>query len=271
MVKGTSGAGLATAVAVCGGWQAAKVFVPVSLSSSVSSDGHSLRGATLERESLASNHNSSILSFSMMGATGAVAAAAAVRRLVPSRSHALCSARQAAAVESAPPPPPPFDPASQVGATEPLGFFDPLNFCKVGDEQGFRKLRAAEVKHGRVAMMAAVGAVFQHFVQFPGFEEVPKGLGALTAFPGQIGFAVLVIASGAMEILVWKDSEGKEPGDFGNPFNLEKNPQTGEPVPIGKGPRDRELNNGRMAMISILGIMVAELATGKDAIQQFGL
>ena len=27
-------------------------------------------------------------------------------------------------------------------------------------DQGFRNLRAAEIKHGRVAMMAALGAVF---------------------------------------------------------------------------------------------------------------
>ena len=35
--------------------------------------------------------------------------------------------------------------------------------------------------------------------------------------------------------------------------------------------RMNELNNGRMAMISVLGIFAAEMATGKDAIQQFGL
>jgi len=35
--------------------------------------------------------------------------------------------------------------------------------------------------------------------------------------------------------------------------------------------RSKELSNGRMAMISMLGIFAAELATGKDAIEQFGL
>jgi len=201
-----------------------------------------------------------------MMATGALALVAAT-----GRNHALRTARKAAEAAEAPPPPPPFDPAVQLGAMAPLGYFDPLGFSKVGDKEGFRKLRSAEIKHGRVAMMAAVGAVFQHFVQFPGFENVPKGLGALTTLPGQLGFAVLFAVSGALEILVWKDSDDKEPGDFGNPFSLEKNPQTGQAVPIGDDPRNRELNNGRMAMFSILGIMVAELATGKDAIEQFGL
>jgi len=76
-----------------------------------------------------------------------------------------------------------FSPAMQVGVTDPLGFFDPLSFTKMGDKKGFSNLRAAELKHGRVAMMAALGAVVQHYVQFPGFENVPKGLWAPTSAP----------------------------------------------------------------------------------------
>merc|ERR1719229_1508806 len=68
-------------------------------------------------------------------------------------------------------PSPTFDPAVQLGAMAPLGYFDPAGFSKKGDENGFRTLRAAEIKHGRVAMMAAVGAVVQHYVKFPGFEK----------------------------------------------------------------------------------------------------
>ena len=35
--------------------------------------------------------------------------------------------------------------------------------------------------------------------------------------------------------------------------------------------KERELNNGRFAMFAALGIISAELYTGKDAIEQFGL
>ena len=35
--------------------------------------------------------------------------------------------------------------------------------------------------------------------------------------------------------------------------------------------RNKELSNGRMAMLSVLGIFAAEFATGKDAFEQFGL
>lgn len=149
-----------------------------------------------------------------------------------------------------------------MGNTAPLGFFDPLGFAKVGDEAGFRKLRSAEIKHGRVAMMAAVGAVVQHYVQLPGFENIPKGLGAVTTTPGTYGFVALFLISGVFELLLWKDDDAKEVGDYGNPLSL------GAPLGWDDNMRNGELNNGRAAMFAAVGIIVAELATGKDAVEQ---
>merc|ERR1712045_374235 len=111
-------------------------------------------------------------------------------------------------------PPPPFAPAKQLGAMAPLGFFDPAGFSKVGDKEGFRNLRAAELKHGRVAMMAALGAVVQHYIKFPGFEKVPAGLGAVTSAPGTYGFAALFALAGVLELAVWVQDPAKEPGNF---------------------------------------------------------
>mmetsp|Transcript_62137 Transcript_62137/g.138732 ORF Transcript_62137/g.138732 Transcript_62137/m.138732 type:complete len:458 (-) Transcript_62137:218-1591(-) len=159
------------------------------------------------------------------------------------------------------PKPPPFDPATQVGAMAPLGFFDPAGFSKVGDKDGFQSLRAAEIKHGRVAMMAALGAVVQHYVKFPGFEAVPAGFGAVTTAPGTYGFIALFLLSGAMELGVWTQDPSKEAGDFGDPLGLG---QYNEEM------RNKEINNGRFAMFAALGIISADLLTGKDAIQQFG-
>merc|ERR1719370_1462282 len=99
--------------------------------------------------------------------------------------------------------PPLFDPAVQVGAMAPLGYFDPAGFCKTGDESGFRTFRAAELKHGRVAMMAAEGGVAQHFVKFPGFEAVPAGLSAVQTPPGSYGMVALFLLSGALELGAW--------------------------------------------------------------------
>jgi len=166
-----------------------------------------------------------------------------------------------------PPPPPPFNPAMAVGVTAPLGYFDPLGFCKVGDYAGFHNLRSAELKHGRVAMMAAVGTVFAHYVKFPGFDKVPAGLAALSDPAIVTAFFLIFPVVGFIEIVYWKDDVNKEPGYFGDPagwgqkLGLEYNDEL----------RNKEINNGRMAMLSILGIFMAELVTGKDGIQQFGL
>lgn len=161
--------------------------------------------------------------------------------------------------------PKPWHPSQEPGNLQPVGFFDPLNFVKE-DEKNFRKFRTAEIKHGRVAMMAAAGAVVQHYVRLPGLQDVPSGLAALQSTPGQIGAAVLFAACGVMELYVWKQDDKKEPGNFGDPAKWS---QTG----LGGGSysvemRDRELVNGRFAMLSIMGIFAAEYATGKDAIQQ---
>jgi len=169
-----------------------------------------------------------------------------------------------------PPPPPPFNPAKQVGVTAPLGYFDPLGFCKIGDYEGFHNLRSAELKHGRVAMMAAAGTVFAHYVKFPGFDKVPAGLGVFGDPAIIVAFFTLFPVAGFIEIIYWKDDLSKEPGNFGDPAGWAGSGIRGFGS-YSDDMRNKELNNGRMAMFSILGIFMAELATGKDGMQQFGL
>merc|ERR1712157_695927 len=111
-------------------------------------------------------------------------------------------------------------------------------------------------------MMASIGLVMPHFWRAPGFEDVPAGLGAPLTGMGGAGLAVLVFGAGFHELVLWKDDESKDPGNFGDPFNF---------VPMINVSRDYELNNGRMAMIAVLGEIVAEMATGQDAVQQLGL
>eukprot|EP00929_Paragymnodinium_shiwhaense_P110718 TRINITY_DN7792_c0_g1_i1.p1 TRINITY_DN7792_c0_g1~~TRINITY_DN7792_c0_g1_i1.p1 ORF type:complete len:324 (-),score=105.16 TRINITY_DN7792_c0_g1_i1:492-1463(-) len=155
-----------------------------------------------------------------------------------------------------------FQPAAQLGAVAPLGYFDPLSFSKEGDEEGFKTLRSAELKHGRVSMMAAVGALVQHFVRLPGFEKVKGTFTGIAQDEAAVyGLGAIFLLSGALEF-AWKEQPGKEPGNFGDPAGL--NQYTEEM-------RIKELNNGRMAMISIFGILGAELATGKDAFEQFAV
>merc|ERR550537_1027699 len=129
------------------------------------------------------------------------------------------SLTQRRAVDEEAPAPPPFAPSAQVGAVAPLGFFDQLGFTQVGDEDGFRKLRASEIKHGRVAMMASVGLLGQHFIKFPGFEKAPACFKAMYSGEGVLGFTLILVLSGVQE-LAWRDNKDREPGNFKDPFGV---------------------------------------------------
>merc|ERR1712224_753084 len=137
-----------------------------------------------------------------------------------------------------------FDKTSQIGAMDPVGFFDPLDFCK--DEATFKDLRAKELKHGRLAMMGAVGMLVQSIVQVPGMVG---------------GIAIFAII-GVLEAAVFVQDPNKEPGDFGNPLPWFDDYSTEM--------RAKELNNGRMAMGSALVIVANSLLSGKDALQLLG-
>merc|ERR1719359_2115368 len=158
---------------------------------------------------------------------------------LPARSEA---SRVTMFAEAAAPPPPVFKPSEQLGAMAPLGYFDPVGFAKEGDEAGFKNLRAAELKHGRVAMMAAVGAVAQSLFRFPGFEDVKGTFGAISGGEGVLaGTAAIFVLSGALG-QVWTEQPGKNAGDFGDPAGLNQ---------YTEDMRMKEINNGRMAMISV--------------------
>ena len=53
----------------------------------------------------------------------------------------------------------------------------------------------------------------------------------------------------------------QEPGNFGDPMNFNQ---------YTKEMREREINNGRFAMFAAIGIIAAEMYTGKDAVEQWG-
>lgn len=159
-------------------------------------------------------------------------------------------------------------PSEQVGSTPPLGFFDPLGFSTgqtisyPDDLTGFKFLRSAELKNGRVAMMASVGLVAQHYVKLPGFEDVPAGLGALSTSAGASGFAALVCAVGLIEAAEYTNGFFRSSmGNYGDPLNLGQ---------YNEEYQNKELNNCRMAMFAVLGQLVAEMVTGKDAVEQLG-
>jgi len=119
-------------------------------------------------------------------------------------------------------------------------------------------------------MMASAGTVLAHYVKLPGFDKTPAGLGALGDGAAVLGLVPLLLAVGFLETVYWKDDLKKEPGNFGDPAKWAST-GLGGAGSYSEDMRNKEVNNGRAAMIAILGIIVAELVTGKDGVQQFGL
>ena len=46
---------------------------------------------------------------------------------------------------------------AELGAQDPLGFFDPLGLVADGDKEKFDRLRYVELKHGRICMLGVLG------------------------------------------------------------------------------------------------------------------
>ena len=142
-----------------------------------------------------------------------------------------------------------------LGAQMPLGYFDPLGICKDGDKENFDRLRWVELKHGRVAMLAVVGYLVTYAgIRFPGAEDIPAGFAALPAIPGMV-WAQMIATWATMEAANQDQTGNSEfQGDFRNgalDFGWDKQTDDWK-----MRKRAIELNNGRAAMMGILGLMV---------------
>ena len=108
---------------------------------------------------------------------------------------------------------------NELGAQEPLGFYDPLGLVSDGDEAKFERLRYVELKHGRISMLAFLGQIVTRAgIHLPGnidlegnsFDSYPDGLAAISgpdAIP-QAGLGQIVLFIGLLELFVMKDVTG---------------------------------------------------------------
>lgn len=153
-----------------------------------------------------------------------------------------------------------------VGADKDAGgVWDPLGLSNT-DAATLGKYRAAELKHGRVAMAAVLGTLVQSYYHLP--DEVfnnPRPLAALTQIYEQRPEAIwqIFLALGALEITAFKQEEDRAPGDlnFGQSF---KPTDEGEFAAL----QLKELKNGRLAMLAIAGQLIQETLTGQGPIEQ---
>jgi len=176
------------------------------------------------------------------------------------------------------------------GSLEPVKDFDPLGFAKDADLQTMLQYREAELQHGRVAMLAAVGMlVTEEPIEFhPLFKAGAESIGPAirhldyvrAVSPGF--FELLAVFIGAFELnraltgwtnpaYVW--SENKVFKDDYYPGDVKFDP-------LGLKPEDpseffemqnKELQNGRLAMLGVAGMVVQELLSGKEIFVDLGL
>ena len=161
---------------------------------------------------------------------------------------------------------------SELGSQPPLGFFDPLGMVADGDQDTFDRLRYVEVKHGRVCQLAFLGQITTrngiHLggdIDYSGhsFDSYPNGIAAVLgpdAIPSAGALQIFAFV-GFLELAVMKDSaNGAAPGDFPGDFRngaLDFGWDTFD-ADTQMTKRAVELNNGRAAMMGILGLMVHE-------------
>lgn len=147
--------------------------------------------------------------------------------------------------------------ANEPGVVAPLGLFDPFSLLDDADQDRFDHLRAVELKHGRVSMLAVIGYLVTYAgYRLPGLEDVPCGFAAWKELPsevvGQMGMSWIVMEMANSDLT----GKAEFPGDFRNDlidFGWDDQSDAWK-----QRKRTIEINNGRAAMMGILGIMVHE-------------
>jgi len=171
------------------------------------------------------------------------------------------------------------------GAVAPLGDFDPLGFTKDLTVQQIKKYRESEITHGRVGMLAVLG-----FLVGENFHPLFGGaiLGPANTHLAQVQdaapffFAFLVASIATSELgranIGWVEpveamnynSDNEIKGSFGALLRDDYYPGDIGFDPMGLKPTDpteyaemqtKELNNGRLAMLAAIGMIVQEQVT----------
>ena len=155
---------------------------------------------------------------------------------------------------------------------DPLGLssFDPFGSDRDAVEI-VNDLRDAELRHGRLAMLAAFAWPVQEFLAPSGLLTSGRSPSVLNGGLGQglIPLALLTtaVAIGALDLrsIDIKKASGEDwlPGDYGfDPLNILGG---ASPLKI-KEMQAKEINNGRVAMLAVTTYVIQEVMTGEPIV-----
>lgn len=155
-----------------------------------------------------------------------------------------------------------------IGMLPPLGRWDPLKIQEEGPER-YRRFVEMEIKHGRLAMAGFLGAITTYSgLRFPGylstsenikFADMPGGPIASWAALPTAGWIQIIVFIALCETVIYKQDPDLEPGDVA-PEGYPWVRYDDEEQRLFKLNVERQ--NGRAAMVGIIGMLIHEALTG---------
>lgn len=137
--------------------------------------------------------------------------------------------------------------------------FDPMGLSEI--QADLKYARWAEIKHGRAAMLAIVGMVWQEYgPHVPGDRFAGRDPFTAVQEIGFVGNMQIFLAIGCVELANFNKHYGEgEPGDIG--FGSDR--LKGKDEAFIRKTREQEIAHCRLAMIAILGAGIQTHLTGK--------
>ncbi|VVU95561.1 Chlorophyll A-B binding protein [seawater metagenome] len=147
------------------------------------------------------------------------------------------------------------------GDTKPLGYWDPIGLTSNSDSNIIKLVREGELHHGRVAMAAFPIIMFSEMNSNELGINILANKNIMEQFP--FWFAMFIFEFARMKAGwknpfknqdSWKIKDEYQPG---NVLNISSET-------IEEDLYNKELNNGRLAMIGTLGLIAQEVVTGNS-------
>ena len=150
-----------------------------------------------------------------------------------------------------------------VGDTKPIGYFDPMRITSSSPKELIKYVREGELQHGRAAMIGFISLLTSELLTDDLGVNALSSESLMNQFP--FWFSVALFEFARMKA-GWKNPFTKN----GKAFKLEDDYQPGNVLSLDEDKYsdellNKELNNGRLAMIGTLGVIAQELVTGQTA------